>query len=66
MKPIKQYVPRHMVPATMQELEAGDHPIDYQGRELPFVPGDMLVRLPAHVYVLGRVLADALYIEMED
>jgi hypothetical protein len=53
-------------PVTMRELEAGDRPRDPQGRELPFAPGDQYVQLPFHTYVLGRELADTLYIEVEE
>jgi len=47
----------------MRELEAGDFPFDSEGRALPFVPGDMLVLSPFQNYVLGRELAETLYVE---
>lgn len=66
MKPWRRYVPRLVTPITMRELEAGDRPRDSQGRELPFAPGDLYVQLPFYTYVLGRELANALYMEIEN
>ena len=65
MKPSKRYVPRPVGVVTMRELEAGDRPRDREGRRLSFVPGDLLVESPFHIYVLGREVAEALYIEVK-
>jgi hypothetical protein len=66
MKGARRYIPRLVAPVLMCELEEGDRPRDSQGRELSFAPGDRYVQLPFHAYVLGRELADTLYIELED
>jgi hypothetical protein len=66
MKPTRQFVIRFSKPTRMRELEAGDHPYDREGRELPFVPGDFLVESPFQSYVLSRELTEMLYVEVED
>lgn len=66
MKPPKQYTFRHPARVAMRELEEGDHPFDYEGRPLSFLPGDYLVLTPFQKFVLGRTLAETLYVETED
>ena len=66
MKPARQFYIRNPHRTRMCELEAGDHPYDREGRELPFVPGDFLVEDPFQKYVLGQDLVTALYVEVEE
>lgn len=66
MKPARQFYIRNPHRTWMRELEAGDHPYDREGRELPFVPGDFLVETPFQVYVLSQELVAALYVEVEE
>lgn len=65
MKEPRAYKPKRQPRMLARELEANDHPLDFQGRLLDFVPGDMFIESMLQRYVMPRSLFDHLYEEIE-
>ena len=65
MKPPLAYRQKRPDRTLARELEADDRPLDFQGRALAFVPGDMFIESMLQRYVMPRALFDHLYEEIE-
>lgn len=65
MKSLVAYRPKRPERTLARELEDGDQPLDFQGRPLAFVPGDMFIESMLQRYVMPRALFDHLYEVLE-